>query len=45
MGGLLALDGRVVVPVIMGKYQAQKFTDAIGQADLVLRKDGKWFLL
>jgi IS605 OrfB family transposase len=42
---LLALDGRVVVPFVMGKYQAEKFTNAKGQADLVLRKDGKWFLL
>lgn len=42
---LLALDGRVVVPFVMGKYQADRFTNAKGQADLVLRKDGKWFLL
>jgi IS605 OrfB family transposase len=42
---LLTLEGRVVVPVVMGKYQAEKFTNAKGQADLVLRNDGKWFLL
>jgi IS605 OrfB family transposase len=42
---LLTLDGRVVVPMVMGKYQAEKFTNAKGQCDLVLRKDGKWFLL
>jgi IS605 OrfB family transposase len=42
---LLMLDGRIVVPVVMGKYQAERFTNAKGQADLVLRKDGKWFLL
>jgi IS605 OrfB family transposase len=42
---LLMLDGRIVVPVVMGKYQAERFTRAKGQADLVLRKDGKWFLL
>lgn len=42
---LLTLDGRVLVPVIMGKYQAERYTNAKGQADLVLRKDGKWFLL
>jgi putative transposase len=42
---LLTLDGRVIVPVVMGKYQAEKFTNAKGQADLVLRRDGKWFLL
>lgn len=42
---LLTLEGRVVVPIVMGKYQAEKFTNAKGQADLILRKDGKWFLL
>jgi IS605 OrfB family transposase len=42
---LLTLNGRVVVPVVMGKYQTERFTHAKGQADLVLRKDGKWFLL
>jgi putative transposase len=42
---LLTLEGRVIVPFIMGKYQQEKFTNAKGQADLVLRKDGKWFLL
>jgi putative transposase len=39
------LQGRVVVPFIMGKYQAERFGFAKGQCDLVLRKDGKWFLL
>jgi putative transposase len=42
---LLTLDGRVVVPFVMGRYQAEKFSNAKGQCDLVLRKDGKWFLL
>jgi putative transposase len=42
---LLTLDGRVVVPFVMGKYQAEKFSNAKGQCDLILRKDGKWFLL
>ena len=42
---LLTLKGRVVVPVVMGKYQAERYTDAKGQSDLVRRKDGKWFLL
>jgi predicted transposase len=42
---LLTLTGRVVVPFVMGKYQAERFTHAKGQADLMLRKDGKWFLL
>ena len=42
---LLTLDGRVVVAFVMGKYQAERFTNAKGQADLVLRRDGRWFLL
>ncbi len=42
---LLTLTGRVLVPVVMGKYQTERFTNAKGQSDLVLRKDGKWFLL
>jgi IS605 OrfB family transposase len=39
------LTGRVVVPFIMGKYQQERFGFAHGQADLVLRRDGTWFLL
>ena len=39
------LDGRVVVPFLMGKYQADRFSLKKGQSDLVLRKDGKWFLI
>ena len=42
---LLTLEGRVIVPFIMGKYQVERFGFARGQCDLVLRKDGKWFLL
>lgn len=42
---LLTLEGRVVVPMMMGAYQSERFTLAKGQCDLVLRKDGKWFLL
>ena len=42
---LLTLEGRVIVPFVMGKYQQERFTNAKGQTDLVLRKDGKWFLL
>lgn len=42
---LLTLSGRIVVPFIMGNYQSEKFSNAKGQCDLVLRKDGKWFLL
>jgi putative transposase len=42
---LLTLEGRVIVPFIMGKYQADRFSLAKGQCDLVRRRDGKWFLL
>lgn len=42
---LLTLEGRVIVPFVMGKYQHERFTNAKGQADLMLRNDGKWFLL
>lgn len=42
---LLVLTGRVLVPFIMGKYQEERFCHAKKQADLVLREDGKWFLL
>jgi IS605 OrfB family transposase len=39
------LQGRVVVPFLMGKYQQERFGWSKGQCDLVLRQDGKWFLL
>lgn len=42
---LLTLSGRVLVPMLMGRYQRERFTLAKGQSDLVLRRDGKWFLL
>jgi len=42
---LLTLAGRELIPYVMGKYQAEQFTHVKGQADLVLRHDGKWFLL
>ena len=42
---LLTLSGRIMVPFVMGRYQAGRFTAAKGQCDLVRRKDGKWFLL
>ena len=42
---LLTLGGRVLVTCVMGKYQRERFINAKGQADLVLRKKGKWFLL
>ena len=42
---LLTLDGRIIVPFVMGRYQRERFTLAKKQADLVLRKDGRWFFL
>jgi putative transposase len=39
------LQGRIVVPYVMGAYQRERFGWSKGQCDLVLRKDGKWFLL
>lgn len=43
---LLTLEGRIIVPFVMGKYQTEKFGNAKGQADLVYREhDNKWFLL
>jgi IS605 OrfB family transposase len=41
---LLTLEGRVIVPFILGAYQAERMTLPKGQCDLVRRKDGKWFL-
>jgi putative transposase len=42
---ILTLEGRIIVPFVMGKYQRERFSLAKGQCDLVRRKDGKWFLL
>ncbi|MGH9846936.1 MAG: RNA-guided endonuclease InsQ/TnpB family protein [Blastocatellia bacterium] len=42
---LLTLEGRIIVPFVMGKYQQERFHLKHGQCDLVRRKDGKWFLL
>lgn len=42
---LLTLAGRVIVSFILGSYQAERLPLAKGQCDLVLRKDGKWFLI
>jgi putative transposase len=42
---LLTLEGRVLVPFVMGAYQRERFTEAKGQCHLVLRDDGRWFLL
>ena len=37
------LDGRMILPLIYGKYQAERFDRIKGQCDLVHR-DGMWFL-
>ena len=42
---VLTLDGRIIMPILMGQYQRERFTAVVGQTDLVRRKDGKWFLL
>jgi len=43
---LATLDGRMLMPVVMGDYQKKRFSPAaIGQCDLMRRRDGKWFLL
>jgi putative transposase len=42
---LLTLEGRIVVPFLLGKYQSDRIGMAKGQCKLVLRKDGKWFLI
>jgi len=42
---LLTLAGRIIVAMIVGKYQADRMELPKGQSKLVLRKDGKWFLL
>lgn len=40
---LLTLDGREVMPFVMGGYQRERWKNVRGQADLVFR-DGKFFL-
>src|SRR5437588_564461 len=42
---LLTLEGRVLVPLILGVYQAERIALPKGQCRLVLRRDGKWFLI
>ena len=42
---LVTLSGRIVVPFLMGGYQAERIGYPKGQSDLVRRHDGKWFLL
>lgn len=41
---LRTLEGRIILPIVMGTYQKQRFSLVKGESDLVLRKDGKWFL-
>jgi putative transposase len=42
---ILTLEGRIIIPFVMGEYQRERFGLAKGESDLVRRKDGKWFLL
>jgi IS605 OrfB family transposase len=42
---LLTLEGRIVVPMIVTRYQAERLGHPKGQCDLVRRRDGKWYLL
>ena len=41
----LTLEGRVVVPFVLGKSGDERFKLPKGQSDLILREDGKWILL
>lgn len=41
---LWTIAGRLTIPIVMGRYQAERFTAAKGQSDLIYRS-GKWFLL
>jgi putative transposase len=42
---LWTLTGRLTIPLLFGAYQAERIGYAKGQCDLVLRGDGKWFLI
>ena len=42
---LSTLAGRIVVPMVMGAYQAEQFGHVRRYAELVRRRDGKWFLM
>src|SRR5262249_41684432 len=42
---LLTLQGRVLVPYVVGAYGREQLKRPKGQADLILTRDGKWFLL
>lgn len=42
---MLTLTGRILVPMVVAGYQAERMGHRKGQCDLVRRKDGKWFLM
>jgi len=42
---LLALRGRLLLPFLVGSYGKERLAMPKGQADLVRRKDGQWFLI
>ena len=42
---LSTIVGRITVPMVMGDYQAKQFAQVKYYAELVHRKDGKWFLM
>ncbi len=42
---LWTVAGRLTVPILIGAYQAERIGNAKGQCDLILRADGKWFLI
>ena len=42
---IATLDGRISLPMVMGDYQAEQFAQVKYYAELVRRKDGKWFLM
>ena len=42
---MATLQGRVKMPMVMGTYQAEQFGNIKPFAELVRRKDGKWFLM
>ena len=42
---LSTLAGRLVVPMVMGTYQAEQFDHVKRYAKLVRRRDGRWFLM
>jgi putative transposase len=42
---MLTLSGRIVVPFLMGGYQAERIGYPKGQSDLIRNEAGKWLLL